>query len=286
VKVVPFSVPVTSREAFRFQFDETDHFYDQLHQHPELQIMLIVKSEGTLVAGDYVGRFESSDLFIIGSEQPHVFRNDESYYKQKRKGKAKAISLYIHPKYVGDQFWSLDEMKTVREFIKSAGRGFRVVGKVKEELTQLIYKVKQGKGLHKLITLLQLLQLVSKTKELLPLSVTAHHENNQLDEGKRMNNVLHFTFSESHRKIYLHEVAEIANLSIEAFCRYFKLRTRKTYTTFLNEVRVSNACRLLMNHEVSILDVCYQAGFNNISNFNRIFKKVTGKAPTNYIKQF
>jgi AraC-like DNA-binding protein len=284
VKVVPFSVPSTLREAFRFQFDEADHFYDQLHQHPELQIMLILKSEGTLVAGDYIGRFEPNDLFIIGSEQPHVFRNDESYYQQKKKGKAKAISLYIHEKYVGETFWNLDEMKAVREFIKSAGRGFKVTGKAKEELTQFIYKIKEEKGLSKLFTFLQLLQLIAETKDLVPLSVTAHHGDNQIDEGKRMNGILHFTFKESHRKIYLHEVAEIANLSVEAFCRYFKIRTRKTYTTFLNEVRVSNACRLLMNKEVSIQDVCYQAGFSNISNFNRIFKRVTGKAPSNYLK--
>lgn len=284
MKVIPFNVPTTSHEAFRFQVDDTEHFYDQLHQHPELQIMLIIESEGTLVAGDYIGRFESNDLFIIGSEQPHVFRNDELYYQQKKQGKAKAISLYFHEKYVGEQFWNLDEMKTVRDFIKSADRGFKVRGKTKEELSNLIYRIRDEKGLDKLSLYIKILQLISEAKELTPLSVTAHYSDNLVDEGKRMNDVLHFTFQESHRKIYLHEVAEIAHLSIEAFCRYFKIRTRKTYTTFLNEVRVSNACRLLMNKEASIQDICYQAGFSNISNFNRIFKRVTGKAPSNYLK--
>jgi AraC-like DNA-binding protein len=172
----------------------------------------------------------------------------------------------------------------VRDFIKSAGRGFKVTGKAKDELSNFIYQIKDEKGLSKLSSFIQILQLISETKELLPLSVTAHYDDNQINEGKRMNDILHFTFQESHRKIYLHEVAEIAHLSIEAFCRYFKIRTRKTYTTFLNEVRVSNACRLLMNKEVSIQDVCYQAGFSNISNFNRIFKRVTGKAPSNYLR--
>jgi AraC-like DNA-binding protein len=285
VKVVPFNVPSTSHEAFRFQVDDADYFYDQLHQHPELQIMLIIKSEGTLVAGDYIGRFEPNDLFIIGCEQPHVFRNDELYYTKNEKGRAKAISLYFHEKYVGELFWNLDEMKAVRDFIKSASRGFKATGKIKEELTKLIYQIKDEKGLTKLGTLIQLFKALVETKELTPLSVTSHYEDTQLNEGKRMNDILHFTFRESHRKIYLNEVAEIAHLSVEAFCRYFKIRTRKTYTTFLNEVRVSNACRLLMNKEASIQDVCYQAGFSNISNFNRIFKRVTGKAPSNYLKQ-
>ncbi len=99
-----------------------------------------------------------------------------------------------------------------------------------------------------------------------------------------MNNILAFTFKESHRKIYIEEVAEVANLSEEAFCRFFKLRTRKTYTNFLNEMRVSQACKLLIANESSIQDICFQTGFSNLSNFNRIFKKVTGKTPSQYIR--
>jgi AraC-like DNA-binding protein len=186
---------------------------------------------------------------------------------------------------VGEAFWNLDEMKLVREFVKSANRGFKMKGSTKEEVSKLILSIKGRKGLSKIEAFIQLLQLLCNTKELQPLSFTAHHIDNQSNEGKRMNDILHFTFRESHRKIYLHEVAEIAHLSVEAFCRYFKVRTRKTYTTFLNEVRVSNACRILMNDEASIKEVCYQAGFYNMSNFNRIFKSVTGKAPSIYLKE-
>ena len=117
MKVVPFNVPKTAPEAFRFQEDVTPHFYDQLHQHPELQVMLILKGEGTLMAGDYIGRFKATDLYIIGSGQPHVFRNDDAYYKQGRsKTKVHAISLYFHKQYLGDWFWNLTEMKSIRDF--------------------------------------------------------------------------------------------------------------------------------------------------------------------------
>ncbi len=284
MKVVPFSVPKTLNEAFRFQEDLQPHFYDKLHQHPELQIMLILKGEGTLVAGDYVGRFEPTDLFIIGSEQAHVFRNDEVYYQPKSKLKAQAISIYFNKEYVGDRFWNLDEMKSARDFTERAKRSFKVNGKTKETLTQLIDQLKSQIGFEKLLIFFQVLSRLSNSLELQPLSVTASKGDDFKSEGKRMNDILQFTFHESHRKIYLHEIAEVANLSIEAFCRYFKTRTRKTYTSFLNEVRVSNACRLLLDQEKSVQEVCYQAGFNNISNFNRVFKKVVGKAPSNYLK--
>ncbi|MFY8035768.1 MAG: AraC family transcriptional regulator [Cyclobacteriaceae bacterium] len=285
MKVVPFNVPKTAPEAFRFQEDIRAHFYDQLHQHPELQVMLILKGEGTLVAGDYLGRFEANDLFIIGSEQPHVFRNDEVYYRKGRsKKKVHAISLYFHEQYVGEWFWNLTEMKAIRSFFKTSLRGYRVTGTTKEKLTQIILRIKTKTGLDRLSVFIKLFQLLTQSRDLKSLSVTAPYGVPQPIEGKRMNDVLQFTFKESHRKIYLEEVAEIAHLSTEAFCRYFKMRTQKTYTTFLNEVRVSNACRLLMNPEMPIQDVCFQSGFTNISNFNRIFKRVTGKSPSIYCK--
>lgn len=288
MKVVPFNVPKTAPEAFRYQEDNREHFYDQLHQHPELQIMLILKGEGTLVAGDYLGRFEADDLFIIGSEQPHVFRNDEVYYrktKSKSKKKVHAISLYFHQQFVGEWFWNLTEMKAIRDFFKTSLRGYRVTGPTKEKLTSVILSTKNKTGLDRLSVFVEIFQVLTSSRHLKSLSVTAPYGVHQPIEGKRMNDVIQFTFKESHRKVYLEEVAEIAHLSTEAFCRYFKMRTQKTYTTFLNEVRVSNACRLLMNQEMSIQDVCFQSGFTNISNFNRIFKRVTGKSPSTYLNE-
>src|SRR5882672_4036344 len=99
MKVVAFNVPKIKREAFRFQEDGGAHFYDQLHQHAEIQIMWILQGEGTLIAGDYVGRFGGGDLYVIGSGLPHVFRSDKTYYQLKSKLKVKAFSIYFNEKY-------------------------------------------------------------------------------------------------------------------------------------------------------------------------------------------
>jgi AraC-like DNA-binding protein len=282
MKVVPFSVPKISRQAFRFQDDQLPYFYDKLHQHPELQIMLILKSEGTLIAGDYVGRFEPGDLYVIGSEQAHVFRNDDVYYPSKSKLKAHSHSIYFDENYVGEHFWQLDELESVRSFSKRADRGLKIIGESKETATHLIQQIPQQKGMERLLSFLQLLNLLANTKEVKPLSVSFHNPDYSNREGKRMNDILQFTFRESYRKIYIDEVADVANLSTEAFCRYFKLRTRKTYTNFLNEVRISNACKLIIQNDLSIQEICHQSGFSNLSNFNRIFRKVTGRTPTTY----
>ena len=123
------------------------------------------------------------------------------------------------------------------------------------------------------------------SEDLTYLSFAPLQSKPQIAEEKRMNDVLHFTFRQSHRKIKINEVAEVANLSSEAFCRYFKLRTRKTYTNFLNEVRISNACKMLIEGTQNIQSICYDSGFQNLSHFNRTFKKVTGKTPKAYLNK-
>lgn len=284
MKVVPFQVPQTTQQAFRLQKDSLRFFYDQLHQHSEWQVMLIIQGEGTLVAGDYIGRFESGDVFIIGGNQPHVFRSDESYYQSKSKKRVESISIYFNEAYLGATLWNVDEMKPVRKFFQKAQLGLKILGAAKTKVTNQILELQTQKEIKRLTLFLEMLHTFHTAKEVQPLSVSAENGKGMREE-KRMNDVLHFTFHESHRKIYLTEVAAVANLSVEAFCRYFKSRTRKTYTYFLNEVRVSQACKLLANTYKSIQTISYEAGFENVSNFNRVFKKVVGCSPSHYLKE-
>lgn len=282
-KVVAFNVPQTTREAVRLQEDLLPHFYDQLHQHAETQIMYIIAGEGTLIAGDYVGRFASGDVFVIGSKQAHVFRNDAAYYLSKKKKKAHSISLYFDESYAGELFWQLKELSRIRKFITEATRGYKVQGITSEKIIALIQSLKNQKGIERLISFLEMLKVLSESKELVPLSLATDAKTFSDVAEKRMNDILQFTFRESQREIFLHEVAQIANLSQEAFCRYFKTRTRKSYFNFLNEVRISHACKLLIEKDKSIQQICYEVGFNNLSHFNRVFKKVTGRTPSKYI---
>jgi len=282
-KVVAFNVPQTTREVVRLQEDLLPHFYDQLHQHAETQIMYILAGEGTLIAGDFVGRFSAGDLFLIGSKQAHVFRNDEAYYQSKKKLKAHALSLYFDESYAGELFWQLKELSHAKKFLNEAAQGYKILGDTREKIIRLIDALKNQKGLERLITFLEILKLLSESKEIQKLSITADVKTYSDVEEKRMNDILQFTFRESHREIFLEEVSQVANLSQEAFCRYFKSRTRKTYFNFLNEVRISNACKLLITKNKSIQQVCYEVGFNNLSNFNRVFKKITGKTPSIYL---
>ncbi len=280
-RVVAFNVPQTEHEVVRVQVDEVPYFYDQLHQHPEIQIMLIEAGEGTLIAGDYVGRFHPGEIFIIGGGQPHVFRCDQGYYTGKLV--ARSTSLYFNEKYFGNELWSSNELNAVRDFADTSQRGLQIASEAAVPMVACIQQIAALEGLRRLIkffTLLHLLTTSSGQKKLsfLPGKLLEN-------EAGRMNTILEFTFRESHRRIYLDEVAQLANLSVEAFCRYFKLHTRKTYVNFLNEVRISNACQLLILRDLSVAQICYQSGFGNVSNFNRIFRRITHKSPLTFRNQ-
>ncbi len=281
-RVVSFNVPQTEHEIVRVQRDEVPYFYDQLHQHPEIQVMLIEAGEGTLVAGDYVGRFQPGEVYIIGGGQPHVFRSDPSYYDHSQV--ARSTSLYFNERYFGKELWQANELKAVRELAEVSRQGLQFVSEQTAASASLIRQIADSQGLARVAAFFQLLDLLTASrKDLLKLAL----QPGKLVETEedRMNRILEFTFRESHRKIYLEEVAQLAHLSVEAFCRYFKLHTRKTYVNFLNEVRVSQACQRLIRSDMPVEQICHRSGFANVSNFNRIFKKITKKSPLAFRRQ-
>ena len=281
MKIVPFQIPKNTEEAFRVQVDDLPHLYNHLHQHPEIQLTLIKESNGTLIAGDYVGPFHPGDVFVIGGNQPHVFRNDEKFFK--KRSKAVAITIFFDETTFGEIFWSLEEMKSLQQFLKNSSGGFRIAGRKKKLLAEKLLSIVDAKGIDRLIIFLEILKMFVSRKEMCPLAKPVIQRNIKSYDGSRLNKVIEFTFKEFQRPIALKEVAALANLTPEAFCKYFKTRTRKTYINFLNEIRVNHACRLL-TEDKSISGICYDCGFMNLSNFNRIFKKIKQVSPGEWRK--
>lgn len=276
MKIVPFQIPKNIEEAFKVQVDDMPHLYNHLHQHPEIQLTLIKESHGTLIAGDYVGPFHAGDVFVIGSNQPHVFRNDDTFFK--KKSKAVAITIFFDESTLGEKFWQLQETKSIQQFFINSAGGFRIVGKKKKSLTEKLFNITNAEGIEKVITFLEIIKQLNSRKEMQPLSKPIIQRSIKTFDGNRLNKIIEFTFREFQRVITLNEVATLANLTPEAFCKYFKTRTRKTYVSFLNEIRINHACRLL-TEEKPIADICYDSGFTNLSNFNRIFRKIKKMAP-------
>ena len=168
--------------------------------------------------------------------------------------------------------------------IQQSAKGIRVDGKRKEELASILAGLPESKGLGKLVGVLRLLEILANADEVSYLSLPGDQMWQKEADGQRLNAVFQLIIHDYRRPISLEEAASTANLSVSAFCRYFKLRTRKTFIQFLNEFRISTACRLLVEQQFPISQICYAVGFNNLSNFNRQFKQVTGKSPSEYMR--
>lgn len=278
MKVLPFKIPKPKEDAFIFQVDYDAAFYDKLHQHEEIQISFIAEGEGTLIVGDTINYYAKGDVFIIGGNIPHVFKSDVD-----ASGKSHMLSLFFTKQSFGTHFFELEELKELALFFKRAKHGFKITSKLKL-IKDLFFKIEKSTKLNRFIMLLQLLKMAS-TCNYKSLSSFIYDKKYSDNEGHRMRNVFEYTMGNFEKDITLNTISEVANMTKNAFCKYFKKRTNKTYVQFLNELRLEHACKLLLsNKDLSISEVSEKSGFNNISNFNRQFKVVKKSSPSLFKK--
>jgi AraC-like DNA-binding protein len=284
MKALPFKIPPREGDTFRVQVDELPHFYDRFHHHPEIQITWIVESAGTLLLGTTVTEFKPGDIFIIGPQLPHRFKNNPIISEGNTQ--AKSISIFFDEQSFGDGFFALPELKEVVSLLQKANRGIRLSGETQEFAIEKMKVIQSEKGMVRLLHFLSLLDNLSRSNDLILISKVPFDLASSTTENEKLEQVVQFVLENYDRRIKLAEVASVANLSVSTFCRFFKLRTRKTFFQFLNEFRISMAGKLLTDQEHSITEICYTVGFSNLSNFNRQFKETTGYTPSQYIKKY
>jgi AraC-like DNA-binding protein len=282
MKILPFKIPKTSQQSFWIQTDYEKHFYNYLHQHSEAQITVILESEGKLIAGDYIGNFCPGDIYLLGSQLPHVFINDPEYFEEKSLKMAHSKSIFLEWKIFPLNFMQLIEMKGISELTKTSERGILYQSKNNPHLKKLIEEIFSTSPESRFFVLLNLLNELAMVKDYTLLAIDGAARTYSEEDGKRLDSIYRFTMKEFNRKITLEEVAEISNFTVNSFCRYFKKRTRKSYFGFLTEVRINQACKLLQQSELAISSICENTGFNNLSNFNRKFKEQKGVSPSTY----
>jgi len=275
MKVLPFKITKPEHVSLIVQEDQGDKFYSKLHQHQEIQISLIKKGEGTFIIGDYVGEFNEGDIFVIGENLPHVFNSDESIKK------VHMISLFFMKSAYGDHFFTMPEFKDLDSFFSNSTLGFKVDPSSKE-LTDLIQTLPDISKLQLFISFFEILRSMNQ-HSITTFSSAIHTKIYGEEEGNRMRNIFGYSLDHFDKSISLNEIAQIANMTPNAFCRYFKQRTNKTYVNFLLDIRIGNACKLLTKKtDLSIAEISYKSGFNNLTNFNRKFKSIKGMTPSEF----
>ena len=256
------------------------------HYHSEVELIHIKKGEGTQFIGDSIKRFKPGDVVLVGSNLPHYWRFDDVYYEENTKAIADIRVAHFNENFWGNQFLELPENLNLKIVLEKARRGLQITGKTKQRVAELLEQLQEADGPQRIILLIEALTAVSNAKQPVPLSSIGFKPDLVDSEKDRINTIYEYSIKNFKRKIQLDEIAEVANISPNSFCRYFKSRTRKTYSQFLIELRVGHACKLLIENNQCIKRLCYESGFNNFTSFHKYFKMITGKSPLVYQKEF
>ncbi len=272
--------------SFSVRQDLVPYINNRWHYHAEIELIHFKKGEGTQFIGDSIRKFKTGDVVLVGSNLPHYWRFDDTYFEENAPLTADVRVAHFCEDFWGSQFLQLPENVHIRSLLDKAKRGLQITGRTRQKIADILDSLLHTTDNHRIILLMEALNTIAACKQLETLSSIGFKYDLIEDEKDRINAIYEYSLKNFKRPIQLEEIAGIANISPSSFCRYFKSRTRKTYSQFLIEIRVGHACKLLIENNLSIKQLCYESGFNNFSSFHKYFKLITSKSPLTYQKEF
>jgi AraC-like DNA-binding protein len=283
----PQLLKVTSEiiHSFNARRDMSPNVNNRWHYHPELELVYFHRGSGTQFVGDNIKIFGPGDMVLVGKNLPHYWKYDEAEVESDG-SQPFATVMHFYDNFLGDGFLNLPENKTIKATLDSATRGLQILGPTKKKIAAYMQEILTTEGPRRILLLLETLLAISECPEKTVLASLGFRQNFEEADKDRINSICEYSFANFKSKILLEEIAGIANLSPNSFCRYFKLKTQKTYSQFINEIRIGHACKLLIEDSVNVKQICYESGFNNFSSFHSAFKSVTGKTPLGYQSKF
>ncbi len=285
MKAILRKIDTGQHQSFSVHEDVHPYLYNHWHYHPEVELTLIRKGSGTRLVGDSMERFDDGDLILLGANLPHLWRSDPVYFEGRPDLAIEAVAVHFREDFWGKDFLGLPEMQPLRTVLNRARRGLKLYGATRRRVARQMEAMLSGGPVTRLASLLHVLDIIAQSGEYRLLASPGFTSAYDLVHTDSINAIYNYTLDRFQHKITIREIAAIANVSPHSFCRYFKSRTLKTYWQFLLEVRIGYACKLLMARQGSISQVCFACGFNNLSNFNRQFKAITGHTPTAYLRE-
>jgi len=254
------------------------------HFHPETEILYIEKSNGLRFVGDHSEPFEEGDIGLIGSNLPHVWKNDPIFHKNMPGLVARAMVVHFHEAIFKGPLDILPEMQGINQLLFDSQFGIKFTGAAREVIAIQMRDIVGTAGIEKLSRLIKILDFMANTEEKQLLASTGYSKIRKSVDFDRFDKAHRFMIENFHQNISLEEVSDIVGMTPTSFCRYFKKHTSRSFHTVLNEIRIGHACKLLIENRMNISGICYESGFNNISNFNEQFKKIKGISPSQYLK--
>jgi len=270
------------------------------HFHPEFELTFIAQSSGQRFVGDSIERYRDGDLVLLGPNLPHTWMSERQQTYPPlpplmKRGKTaaaaktpkhRAIYAQFLSDFAGSEFLEKPELATVARLLDRAAQGLRFTGKTQQAAARLMPELLAASGLQQMLKLLEILDLLARSKDATPLSSKTFAPSLKRRDERRIDDVCRFIHENIAQPIEQPEAARRAHLSVSAFSRFFKKSLGRTFSEYVNELRVGQACRLLIESDKSIAEIAFSSGFENLSNFNRRFRALKKISPREYRRKF
>jgi len=256
-------------------------FYYPWHYHPEIELNLIVNGCGLRYVGDSVGAFEAGEVTLISGGTPHAWLSPPE-----RERTDWTIVVQFLPEAFGKDFLSLPATQPIAALLRRAAHGIVFDGAARGEVTRELWRLTDPtiSALDKLTCLLSILATLAASREARLLSLSAGPSNASVRETTRAGKVMRYLNDRASDRVSQREAASLLGMSPGAFSRFFTRQFGKPFVTYVAEVRIGQACRLLLEEDLGVSEIAYRVGFNNIANFNRHFLKMKGTTPSAFRK--
>ena len=274
-KIAPTFGSSFTLQKFESSNPNTSPFW---HFHPELEIVYIKEGSGKRHIGNHISYFNQGDLIMIGPNLPHLG------FSNRLGGQEREVVVQMREDFLGETFFDIPEMREIKSLFERSKAGLRFYGNTKEEIGNRLNDLFYMNSFEKVTSFLTILQMLANSNEYKTLNAGGIALVVQNQDNDRIDNIYAYVRKHFQSPITLEEIAREVNMTVPAFCRYFKKLTKKTFIQFVNEFRIVHACKLISEQRMTITEICYESGFNNFSHFTKYFKKITGKSPSEYRK--
>lgn len=249
------------------------------HFHPELELVFVKGGNGIRHIGNHISYYQDGDLVLIGSNLPH------NGFTDKNTGNESEVVVQFKADFLGQSFFEVQEFQKINALFNNSLNGLAFYGETKTKIGARMEKLAGLGAFDRLIEFIKILHKLAKSSESEQLNASGYTVQMTKQDNPRAAAIFEHIKSNYREEMDLEEIASLANMTVPSFCRYFKKLTDKTFTNFVNEYRIIEACKLIAEADISINEICYQVGFNNISHFMKHFKKVTNQSPSKYRKE-
>lgn len=255
------------------------------HYHNNFEISFITEGTGKRIVADSIEEFQPGDLAFIGPNIPHVWISDKET-RSTSKRTLEMVFLQFTSDVLCAQLLKLPEFKHIANALAFSERGIQIVGQTLNEVSEIMLQLPYLKSFDRMLHFYKLMDIIGRSNSNIPLASREYLKMSFKTGNRRIATIHEYLMNNYREEIDLKRLAALVNMAGGSLCRYFRSNMGMTVFEYLNKIKIEFACKLLMDHDLSIMEVCFDSGFNNLSHFNKQFKNRTGVTPSEYRKRF